>query len=358
MAQNSQQNAMTNLVPSIPSTPPSPISHRIFDLTPFIDRVSADDKVALDDSFANIFYSTGVPFSVANSTAMKSFCKRARPAWSPPSSYQVSHTLLDKAYNLFTISKNSYILDCQEICLVTDGWSNLRNQHLVNFIIVFPNSKTKPLLYKTINTGEIEQSSINIAAEIERVILELGLNKVVGSVTDNAPNMRGAWIILEDNYPGLICNGCGAHTMNLLVKDVCNLPRFEPTLTTARAITSFVKKRTAVRQRFKTIQQQLYDEREINKRLDLIYVGDTRWYTHHGCTRRIVDNEKVLKSLKEKDIVKRISGTSRLKRIAFENAISNPDYWIKLKAVEKVLKPTSVHIGNYYLFRKIRIQRL
>jgi hypothetical protein len=38
--------------------------------------------------------------------------------------------------------------------------------------------------------------------------------------------MQGAWDILEEKYPGLICNGCAAHTMNLLVKDICKLPRY------------------------------------------------------------------------------------------------------------------------------------
>ena len=93
------------------------------------------------------------------------------------------------------------------------------------------------MLYKTINTSGTSQNGPNIAKEIQNVIDELGgPDRVVGVVTDNASNMQSAWEFLESDNTGLIVNGCGAHTFNLLVKDVSKLPEYAPVLQESRDI--------------------------------------------------------------------------------------------------------------------------
>jgi hypothetical protein len=98
--------------------------------------------------------------------------------------------------------------------------------------------------------------------------------------------MRAAWDILEEKYPGLIMNGCGAHTINLLVKDICHLPIYREMLLKAREITQFVKKKNLLVFRFRKIQENMVAEGELTKKLELEYVGETRWYTHHRCVSR------------------------------------------------------------------------
>ena len=88
-------------------------------MTPLIDRLSADYKVALDDLFANSIQR--VFHFKANLTAMN-HSENGKTSMKPT----------------FILSSESYT----RISLVTDGWSILRNQHLVNFVIVFRNSKT------------------------------------------------------------------------------------------------------------------------------------------------------------------------------------------------------------------------
>ena len=315
-------------------------------VTGWIDRMSAEEQERLDTSYSNMFYSTGIPFALANSAAMKSFLKEIRPSWEPPSAYRIGNSLLDKAYDVFEQCKANLLQQNTQFCLVSDGWSNTNNEHLVNFLAVFPANNQSPILLKTINTSGEEQSSVNIAKEIDSVIIEYGIDLVVGLVTDNAPNMRGAWELLETKYIGFICNGCGAHTFNLLVKDICKLDDYQPTLTAARAITSFVKKRAAIVNKYRSIQKHLFDENEIGAQTTLDYVGDTRWYTHYSCLRKIKDNKKVLKALVEKDVVIKLAGKSKLKKEQFVKDINNSEYWKQLDTIEEILKPTSEYIGN------------
>lgn len=109
--------------------------------------------------------------------------------------------------------------------------------------------------------------------------------------------MRAAWDILEEKYPGLIMNGCGAHTINLLLKDICNLPIYSETLLKAREITNFVKKKNLLVYRFRKIQENMVAEGELSKKLELEYVGNTRWYTHHRCVLRVIHNKGALQRL-------------------------------------------------------------
>ena len=53
----------------------------------------------------------------------------------------------------------------------------------------------------------ISQTSERIAEDIVEVIEEIGNDKVVALVSDNASNMLGAWLIIEDKYPHIFANG-------------------------------------------------------------------------------------------------------------------------------------------------------
>jgi hypothetical protein len=197
--------------------------------------------------------------------------------------------------------------------IVSDGWSNIRNEHLINFVVTFPDN-SKPLFIKSIHVGEERQFSVNIAKYLETEVLAIGLEKVSGIVTDNAPNMKGAWRILEDKYPGLICNGCAAHTLNLLVKNICKLPRFSPTLTKCKEITTFIRDRTALIERFRKIQSDLKQEGLIEHSRNLEYVVETQWYTHQRCVSRVLGNKMVLEQLINHPVASRLDATSNKKK--------------------------------------------
>ena len=146
----------------------------------------------LQAHFSAILYKTAIPFAVADSSAMKTFLTALRPSYRPPSSKVVSCRILDAtaashaAQTLATVQAHSHI------CLVTDGWSNVAGDHLVNMIIVFPNGKQRPLLWKTISTEETAQTAENVAGAIQNVLNEIDVDKIVAVVNDNAANMKAA----------------------------------------------------------------------------------------------------------------------------------------------------------------------
>ncbi|OWZ10716.1 hypothetical protein PHMEG_00016386 [Phytophthora megakarya] len=79
-------------------------------------------------------------------------------------------------------------------------------------------------------------------------------------------------------YSGF-ANGCGAHVMNLLIKDICSLTEFEKTLADAMVVIKFVHNHQPVLSAFQT-------KRETYKiKHDLILVVPIRWYSHYNACR-------------------------------------------------------------------------
>lgn len=152
-------------------------------------RVTPKEKAALDAAYADIYYHTGLPFNVADNSTVTSFFKLLRPAWTPPNRRQLAGTLLEASFAR-QVGRTAVTFTAEPlIALVTDGWFNLRNDHLVNYVAVFPYSERPPIFLKSVATGETKQTADTIADAIDAVIDEVGCYRVAGVVTDNAANM-------------------------------------------------------------------------------------------------------------------------------------------------------------------------
>ncbi|KAF0751841.1 DUF659 domain-containing protein [Aphis craccivora] len=80
-----------------------------------------------------------------------------------------------------------------------DGWINIRNESIVNFVITTP----KPILYKSLATGVDRHTGENVAKYIISVIEDTDPRKVFGVVTDNVKNMKKAWTLLTEKINSL-----------------------------------------------------------------------------------------------------------------------------------------------------------
>jgi hypothetical protein len=170
------------------------------------------------------------------------------PGYTPPSSKRRT-SLLDKTSQNLENEMRIIVENAPVVSIVSDGWSNIRNDHLVNFVVIIPNCK--PILYKAIETTEISQTGEAIYQELHKVIQEIGAEKVCSVVTDNASNMKAAWKLIKKEYPTMFANGCAAHVLNLLVKDILQISDYEETLRHAVEVSKFVKARGALSKEFR-----------------------------------------------------------------------------------------------------------
>lgn len=111
-------------------------------ISTFMDQLSIQDKELIDHKLAHLFYRCAIPFHIMDSRAFKDFLCTIRPAYgnsiSLPSAKVLGGSLLSLNYNRMFETGIKMLNSTGYYSLATDGWSNQRNEHMVNFIIIVP----------------------------------------------------------------------------------------------------------------------------------------------------------------------------------------------------------------------------
>ena len=80
----------------------------------------------------------------------------------------------------------------------------------------------QPVFYKSTDTRDRHTGLYN-ADNLKAVINDLGPQKVIALVTDNAANMKAAWSKVEESYTHIAPMAYAAHALNLLLNDIMAL---------------------------------------------------------------------------------------------------------------------------------------
>ena len=76
----------------------------------------------------------------------------------------------------------------------------------------------------------------------EKAIARVGEPKnVIAIVTNNASNYKGAGLAILEKYPKITWVPCGAHSLNLLLKDIGKVSFIQKTLLDANHVVKFVR---------------------------------------------------------------------------------------------------------------------
>jgi hypothetical protein len=102
-------------------------------------------------------------------------------------------------------------------CLISDGWSNINNDAIINYMAASPEFT---LFLESVSTGQQEHDHKFIADDIERVIREHPSIIFAGAVIDNTSTNKKAWGLLQITFPSRYFQGCCSHGLHLFVKDV------------------------------------------------------------------------------------------------------------------------------------------
>lgn len=135
----------------------------------------SDEKIKdIHKKFANFFFRTGVSLRLADSAAFKDFVKSLNASYAAkmPTSKHLSGSLLDNQFKECSSLLDDILTSSKHLTLITDGWTNIRGDHIVNFCIKAPDQK--PFFYSSINTSGISQNSQAVANAIIEVIEKLG----------------------------------------------------------------------------------------------------------------------------------------------------------------------------------------
>jgi hypothetical protein len=133
-----------------------------------------------------------------------------------PNRRQIATSLLD-AYHEDVKTKVTKGMIRATSWLINDGWSNVNNNAIINYMVTSPEFA---LFLESVSTGQQGHDHKFIADDIERVIREHPSTIFVGAVTDNTSTNKKAWGLLQIIFPSHYFQGCCSHGLHLFVKVV------------------------------------------------------------------------------------------------------------------------------------------
>jgi len=166
------------------------------------DNVS-NEKEEIDTAIARAFYASGIPLATIENPFIIQALHKINPEYHPPSRKSLSTTLLEKEYKQVSADMKKQIKNSNYICLTSDGWTNIHQQPIINFMITTP----QPIFWKALESKENSHTGEYIAEQFDIVIKEIGISKIAAVITDNASNMKKAHSILQKDYSNIIFLG-------------------------------------------------------------------------------------------------------------------------------------------------------
>ncbi|CAI6369789.1 unnamed protein product [Macrosiphum euphorbiae] len=286
--------------------------------------MNANEKKNIDVLLARAVYATAAPLSLVDNYYWTEFFKALRPAYKPPTRHLVSNKLLDDEFSKVKEHTTICIADSDALGVMCDGWTNIRNESIINFVVTTP----KPIFYKSLPTGVDRHTGEHIAEQIISVIEDIGPRKVFGVVTDNAKNMKKAWTLITEKYPHITSYGCVAHGLNLLINDIIKINSLTDIINDGKDIVNNIKRGHITSAAF-------LDKRNANSStsMALSLPVVTRWGSVVVFFKSLLVNKQIIRSMNVDEIVekdlkpnvkKTISSSNFWKKVEFFYSLMNP----------------------------------
>ncbi|KAK1438667.1 hypothetical protein QVD17_04476 [Tagetes erecta] len=244
------------------------------------------ERNAVDLKIMRGLCANGIPFNVLRNPQfieMINAIKHAPEGYKPPSSEKARLDLLDECVRdvekeLTPIKDTWYT---QGVSIVSDGWSNVKHEPLINVLAV--NSRGATFLFSDNFIGVKKKGPV-IAQFLIGAIEQIGPSNVLQVVTDNAANCKAAGEEIEKVYKHIFWSPCCVHTLNLIFKDFAKeFYWMEDTYNKGKAIVKYFLNHTHALAMFRE-----------NSKLELLKVATTRFASHYILLRRLLDCREAL----------------------------------------------------------------
>lgn len=247
-----------------------------------------------------------------------------------PTRRQISHTLLR---NVLSTVKAQVSENCRGlVCLATDIWINLSGQPVVNYVAT---TREGTFFVDGVAPGEATHTAEWIAADLKRIIEQVGPTKVIGVVTDNSEVNIAARSIVQAEYPAMFFTGCSCFVLNVIFRRIVEMiPWLQEVVRKCVSVASFFSRGFAVRAVLKKRQRQ-------EGKSFLVMPASACWGSHLRTLETVLENLDILKSMATEDSFVS-SGRDRQERKLREDAavvLSEASFADDLKVAIQLLCP-------------------
>lgn len=222
---------------------------------------------------------------------------------------------------------NKQLGEVKNLHLQCDGWSNLKNESIINFII----SKPEPLFVEYVMTKSHSHNAEYLAQLITNVMEKHGPEKFLVVIGDNAANMKAALHIVKDKFPHIVPLGCLAHLLHLLCSDILGCQTAKTFIANAVAVVKTITHSHILKALFDEISAA---DKMFKDRISLKVPGKTRWGSHLFCLESLQSNKVVLQK-----VVVSENAQSYLKPEVKKRILDDDVFWVRIDKMIELIKP-------------------
>ncbi|CAG7905184.1 unnamed protein product, partial [Brassica rapa] len=121
--------------------------------------------------------------------------------------------------------------------VMTDAWSDMKRRSIMNLCV---NSRGGTCFLSSKDTSKDSHTGDYIFQYIDQWIEDIGSERIVQVVTDNATNNVAAAKMLKEKRPRIFRTGCAAYTLDLMLEGISKLQYFSKIIDQAKAVTIIV----------------------------------------------------------------------------------------------------------------------
>jgi Protein of unknown function (DUF 659)/BED zinc finger len=211
-------------------------------LEDFLESTKLSDtrRNNINTALGRFFVTCSIPFAVADHPFFIEFCKQLRPAYEPPSRTTISNNILHSEAATITIKILKELQNEENITIALDGWTDPNNRNLYNFVLMTSNRHEYLWAIEDVSSESITGDFLT--TQIEKIINNIGQDKIAGLITDGAANCKMARRLIKEKYPRIITMWCIAHHLNLISKDICKHEFALSTINKCQTLVSFFSK--------------------------------------------------------------------------------------------------------------------
>src|SRR5579859_998022 len=207
-------------------------------------RLSNSAKADLDIQAAMWCFMGNHPFTMFENSFAKAFLHRLNPAYKPPSRNAISGRLLDSIYTQVKSRTEEVIASFHNINVITDESTDINSSRIFNLSI---HSIDGSIHYVSEDIQTISMTAFAAAEWLRKHLINVSnhnLNRINSITNDTCSTMFSMWGEVE-KYPDLkhvFFIPCDSHGIQLLVKDLLQIPRFNEVIQKAQFLVSSFRK--------------------------------------------------------------------------------------------------------------------
>src|SRR5438552_76135 len=223
-------------------------------------RLTAKQKLELDIKAAMWCFMGNHAFTMFENPFGKSFLQSLNPAYIPPSRHAIPGRLLDAVYSQVRTQTDELIASLPHINVITDESTNINKARICNISIHSEHGSTHYLSEDIL----AKRMTTSAAAEwLRNHLLTLSngdLSRLNSLGTDTCKVMLNMCLQLQqyDDLKHCFFIPCDSHGIQLLIKDLLQIPRFQEVLKQAQTVVKAFRKAPLQYARLRTLQMHFY----------------------------------------------------------------------------------------------------